>query len=94
MKAIVLNPENPQETPLRAEALTKMSSLRLLIIRNVNFSGVLNTLSNDLQYVSWHKFPFTSLPSSFESDKLVNLIMPYSSIKQLWEGFKVPLQYL
>ncbi|KAK7405064.1 hypothetical protein VNO78_06241 [Psophocarpus tetragonolobus] len=73
---------------LRGDALSKMDHLKLLILENVNFSGVLNHLSNELRYLSWDKYPFTSLPSSFHSNQLVELILPYSNIKQLWKGTK------
>ncbi|KAK4286066.1 hypothetical protein QN277_002677 [Acacia crassicarpa] len=89
VEAIVLNPDDLQETPLKAEALSQMSRLRLIIFpNNVKFSGNLNNLSNELRVLSWHKFPFSSLPSSFEPEKLVELIMPDSNVKQLWEGKK------
>lgn len=79
-----------QETPLKAEAISQMSRLRLIIFpNNVIFSGNLNNLSNELRVLSWHNFPFSSLPSSFEPDKLVELTMPDSNVKQLWEGEKV-----
>ncbi|XP_054814354.1 disease resistance protein Roq1-like [Prosopis cineraria] len=89
VEAIVLNPEDLQETPLKAEALSQMSRLRLIIIpNNVKFSGNLNNLSSELRFLSWHQFPFSSLPSSFEPDKLVELIMPDGNVRQLWEGEK------
>ena len=76
-------------TTYRAEALSRMNRLRLLTLRNVNLSGSLNCLSNDLRYLEWAFYPFTYFPSSCELNKLVELILPYSSIKQLWEGIKV-----
>ncbi|RDX76298.1 TMV resistance protein N, partial [Mucuna pruriens] len=64
------------ETTIRVDALSKMNRLELLILNKLNFSGNLNYLSNEC------------LPSSFHPDKLVELILPYSNIKQLWEGRK------
>ncbi|XP_057448737.1 disease resistance protein RUN1-like [Lotus japonicus] len=81
------------ETTMRADALSKMSHLKLLILENVNFSGGLNHLSNELGYLHWENYPFKCLPPSFQPYKLVELIMPHSSIKQLWEGTK-PLHSL
>ncbi|CAJ2634064.1 unnamed protein product [Trifolium pratense] len=78
---------------LRAESLAKMNRLKLLILWNLNFSGSLNFLSSELGYLRWDKYPFTCLPSSFEPDKLVELILPHSNIRQLWEGTK-PLHNL
>jgi hypothetical protein len=37
----------------------------------------------------WDKYPFTCLPSRFEPDKLVELILRDSNISKLWEGPKV-----
>ncbi|KAK7247077.1 hypothetical protein RIF29_41953 [Crotalaria pallida] len=74
---------------LRAEALSKMSRLRWLKLWGaVEFSGSLNYLSNELRYLYWQNYPFTYIPSSFEPNNLVELYMPSSSIKQLWEGPK------
>ncbi|GAU18045.1 hypothetical protein TSUD_51560 [Trifolium subterraneum] len=95
LEAIVLRryPENIDKiqamSTLRAEALAQMSRLKLLMLWNLNFSGSLNFLSSELGYLCWDKYPFTCLPSSFEPDKLVELILPHSNIRQLWEGTKV-----
>ncbi|XP_054797824.1 disease resistance protein RUN1-like isoform X1 [Prosopis cineraria] len=86
VQAIVLKPEKLQDTPLRAEALSYMRGLVLMILHNVKFSGEIHHLSNELRYVSWDKYPFTRLPSTFEGRKLVELIMPNSSLRLLWEG--------
>ncbi|KAG4390261.1 hypothetical protein GLYMA_06G260100v4 [Glycine max] len=79
---------------MRVDALSTMSSLKLLYLGywnvgfEINFSGTLAKLSNELGYLSWEKYPFECLPPSFEPDKLVELRLPYSNIKQLWEGTK------
>ncbi|XP_054795409.1 disease resistance protein RPV1-like isoform X2 [Prosopis cineraria] len=86
VEAIVLDLEEPKGVTLRIEALSQMINLRLLIFRNVHFSGTLDNLSSKLQHVSWHQYPFTSLPSSFQSDTLVQLIMPDSNVTEVWKG--------
>jgi hypothetical protein len=87
------NPRNWKEiqtmATLRVDALAQMNRLKLLMLSDLNFSGSLNYLSSELGYLCWNKYPFTSLPSSFEPDKLVDLILPHSNIKQLWKGTKV-----
>ncbi|CAJ2630903.1 unnamed protein product [Trifolium pratense] len=99
LEAIVLRryPENIDKiqamSTLRTEALAQMSRLKLLMLWNLNFSGSLNFLSSELGYLCWDKYPFSCLPSSFEPDKLVELILPHSNIRQLWEGTK-PLHNL
>ncbi|XP_013453138.2 disease resistance protein RUN1 isoform X1 [Medicago truncatula] len=71
------------------EHLSKMSNLRLLIIKcNWNISGGSNFLSNELRYVDWHEYPFKYLPTSFHPNELVELILWCSNIKQLWKNKK------
>ncbi|CAN8246081.1 unnamed protein product [Cochlearia groenlandica] len=41
-----------------------------------------------VRYLHWLKFPLEKLPPDFNASKLVNLELPHSSIKQLWEGVK------
>ncbi|XP_057423687.1 disease resistance protein RPP2B-like [Lotus japonicus] len=65
-----------------------MSHLKVLELWNINFSGSLNNLSNELGYLSWYEYPFTCLPSEFQTDKLVKLELRRSNIKQLWEDSK------
>lgn len=72
-----------------AEELSKMSNLRLLILHDVKFMGNLSFLSNKLQFLEWSHYPFSYLPSSFQPNSLVELILPHGNIKQLWKGTKV-----
>ncbi|XP_057749886.1 disease resistance protein RUN1-like isoform X2 [Arachis stenosperma] len=94
LEAIVLPRFHPnreemsERTTLRVEALSQMRHLKLLILGEVNFLGCPNFLSNELGYVDWEDYPFTCLPSSFQPNKLVKLILNYSNIKELWEGIK------
>ncbi|KAI5387618.1 hypothetical protein KIW84_073636 [Lathyrus oleraceus] len=78
-----------KDSMIMAEALSKMSHLRLLIMKGVNISENLSFLSNELRYMEWYRYPFKYLPSSFHPNQLVELILRYSSIKQLWKGKKV-----
>ncbi|XP_072082477.1 disease resistance protein RUN1 isoform X3 [Arachis hypogaea] len=80
--------EMSERTTLRVEALSQMRHLKLLILREANFLGCPNFLSNELGYLDWKDYPFTCLPSSFQPNKLVKLILHYSNIKELWEGIK------
>lgn len=72
-----------------AETLSKMSRLRLLVLNDIKFQGCLKYLSNELKYLFWDKYPFMSLPSSFQPAKLVELILTESNIENLWECTKV-----
>ncbi|MED6156724.1 hypothetical protein PIB30_017098 [Stylosanthes scabra] len=88
VEAIVLPRFLEIREELSVEALSKMSHLKLLMVRKVNFSGCLYFLSYELGYLSWEEYPFTSLPPSFQPIKLVKLILHQSNIKELWEGIK------
>ncbi|XP_061353227.1 disease resistance protein RUN1-like [Gastrolobium bilobum] len=90
VKAIVLDQKDAQSplTIASAEGLSKMTSLRLLILNHMKISGDLNFLSNSLQYLMWRGYPFTSLPSNFEPYRLVELNLRNSSIHRLWDGRK------
>ncbi|XP_062025625.1 TMV resistance protein N-like isoform X2 [Rosa rugosa] len=70
------------------DTFSNMDRLRLLKIWKVKFSGNITYLSNELQYLDWHECPLDSFPSDFQPDKLVELHMCISSIKQLWRGKK------
>ncbi|MED6170036.1 hypothetical protein PIB30_026749 [Stylosanthes scabra] len=73
---------------MSAEALSQMSRLEVLKLGNMNFSGCPHFLSNKLRYLSWCGYPFTCLPSNFQPNKLVKLILHDSNIKELWKGTK------
>ena len=66
-----------------------MTKLRLLQINHVHLPLGLDYLSNELCFMNWEKYPLESLPESFHPNKLVELIMCASSLKQLWKGIKV-----
>ncbi|XP_022634387.1 TMV resistance protein N-like [Vigna radiata var. radiata] len=81
--------------PMRVNGLSKIRHLKLLRLENtllcsdVNFSGSLSHLSNELGYLTWYKYPFECLPQSFQPHKLVELKLRYSSIRRLWSDTKV-----
>ncbi|CAJ2637840.1 unnamed protein product [Trifolium pratense] len=87
VEAMVLNGDE-SDTELLMDALSNMSCLRLLILKDVKCLGSLDNLSNQLRYVAWDGYPFMYLPSSFQPNQLVELILVHSSITQLWEGNK------
>jgi len=47
------------------DGLSKIRHLKLLKLENVNFSGSLNHLSNELGYLTWKNYPFQCLPQIF-----------------------------
>ncbi|XP_057731763.1 disease resistance protein RUN1-like [Arachis stenosperma] len=90
VKAIVLDQKEDvsKYSQLRIEGLSKMMGLKLLILHHKNFSGSLYFLSDNLQYISWHGYPFSSLPVNFDPHSLVELNLRDSNIKLLWESPK------
>ncbi|KAH1247650.1 TMV resistance protein N [Glycine max] len=91
VEVIILEEESDILRTMRIDALSTMSSLKLFYFRKwikINFSGTLAKLSNELGYFYWKKYPFECLPPSFEPNKLVELILRKSNIKQLWEDTK------
>jgi hypothetical protein len=92
VEGIVLNSNDEVDgLYLSAESIMKMKRLRILKLQNINLSQEIKYLSNELRYLEWCRYPFKSLPSTFQPDKLVELHMRHSSIKQLWEGVRVRL---
>ncbi|KAJ4957550.1 hypothetical protein NE237_024661 [Protea cynaroides] len=51
--------------------------------------GSYELLPKELRWLCWHGFPLTSIPSSFNLDKLVDLDMQHSRIKLVWKEFKL-----
>ena len=75
------------------EAFSKMSKLKLLIINDVHILHIPKYLPRGLKCLHWSEYPLKSLPSSFQSDEIVELCMFHSEIKQLWKGIKVRLLF-
>ena len=57
----------------------------------VQFPEGLSYLSNELRVIEWHGYHLKCLPANFQPDKLVELRMHCSCIKQLWKGNLVRL---
>ncbi|XVF70292.1 hypothetical protein PTKIN_Ptkin11bG0149600 [Pterospermum kingtungense] len=70
---------------LSADAFLKMKKLRLLRVSYLPNSHDLKYISNELRLFDWHEYPLKFLPSSFQPDNLVALLLPYSNIEQLWK---------
>ncbi|GMI65475.1 hypothetical protein like AT5G17680 [Hibiscus trionum] len=71
---------------LSADAFSKMRKLRLLKVLGLrNCDNNLNYLSDELRLLDWKGYPLKSLPSCFQPDNLVALLLPYSRLEQLWK---------
>ncbi|RDX88609.1 TMV resistance protein N, partial [Mucuna pruriens] len=88
LEAIVLDNPYISEKTIRVDALSKMRHLKLLTLIGMKFAGRVDYLSNELGYINWEYYPFEYLPQSFQPDSLVQLCLPCSNIKQLWEVTK------
>ncbi|KAL4378687.1 hypothetical protein GQ457_02G037360 [Hibiscus cannabinus] len=73
---------------LSVDAFSKMKKLRLLKVLCLSNCDGLTYLSNELRLLDWKGCPLRSLPSSFQPDNLVALLLQYSRIKQLWKGIR------
>ncbi|RDX86042.1 TMV resistance protein N, partial [Mucuna pruriens] len=96
LEAIVLtdNESRNLEIKMNADIISKMSHLKVLEIRCFNYYfGSLDYLSHELGYLDWTGYPYERLPSSFQTDKLIELSLFRSRVKQLWKGTK-PLHNL
>ena len=92
VEGIFLISPKREEVHLNMDPFPQMCKLRLLKISNVNISGCVGYLSDELRLLEWHKYPLASLPSNFKPDNLVELNMSNSCIKHLWKESKVTLQ--
>ncbi|XP_030966059.1 TMV resistance protein N-like isoform X2 [Quercus lobata] len=88
VEGIFLNssPNKEDNAKVNCEAFSKMRNLRLLNIDNVHLPQGLSFLSSELRLMNWLGYPLKFMPRNFHPNKLVELIMPHSHIKQLWEG--------
>ncbi|XP_031255268.1 TMV resistance protein N-like isoform X2 [Pistacia vera] len=89
VEAIILGKKfNFRASTASAKAFSKMVNLRLLKIRRVQLPEGLEYLSNELRLLDWDGYPLKSLPSNLQLNKLVELKMDGSHIRQLWKGIK------
>ncbi|KAK8501746.1 hypothetical protein V6N12_002482 [Hibiscus sabdariffa] len=85
--------ESNKRLNLSVDAFSKMKKLRLLKVLCLSNCDGLKYLSNELRLLDWKGFPLRSLPSGFQPDNLVALLLQYSCIEQLWKGTR-PLHKL
>ncbi|KHG30618.1 TMV resistance N [Gossypium arboreum] len=80
------NRESSKMLNLSVDAFSKMKKLRLLKVLCLSNCDYLKFLSNELRLLDWKGCPLKSLPSSFQPDNLIALLLPYNRIQQLWKG--------
>jgi len=102
IRSIVVNLLRIKQLHLKPQVFTKMSKLHFLNIytagtRDIRFYepwGLylhqgLESLPNELRYLGWAHYPLESLPSNFSAENLVELHLPYSRLKKLWQEVPV-----
>ncbi|KAB2059671.1 hypothetical protein ES319_A11G322300v1, partial [Gossypium barbadense] len=77
--------ESSKMLNLSPDAFSNMKKLRLLKVLCLSNCNYLKYLSNELRLLDWKGCLLRSLPSSFQPDNLVALLLPYSCIEQLWK---------
>uniref|UniRef100_A0A9I9E2F3 TMV resistance protein N-like n=1 Tax=Cucumis melo TaxID=3656 RepID=A0A9I9E2F3_CUCME len=89
VKVIKLNFPKPTELDIDSRAFEKVRNLVVLDIRNATSSKStdLQYLPNSLRWIKWPHFPFSSLPSTYTMDNLIQLKLPHSSIKHFGKAF-------
>ncbi|GMY39807.1 TMV resistance protein N-like [Fagus crenata] len=88
IQGIVLYFSEPKKVDWNPEGFSKMQYLKLLKISGVQLIHDLKHLPNSLRYLDWSGCPLKSLPSSFQSNELIELCMRNSNIERLWKGTK------
>ena len=71
------------------DAFSNLPNLKLLILHGVHLPYGPKHLPIGLRFLDWSGYPSKSLPSSFQSDELVELCMCNSKVERLWKGIKV-----
>ncbi|KAL2337938.1 hypothetical protein Fmac_012384 [Flemingia macrophylla] len=98
IQGITLDLSQIKDLVLHADTFTKMKSLRFLKFYNtlgqsssntyLDLPETLEPFSHKLRYIEWTGYPFESLPSPFCAKLLVEIHMPCSNVKQLWQGIQ------
>ncbi|CAN8276943.1 unnamed protein product [Cochlearia groenlandica] len=87
--------EIDEQLTINDKVFEGMNNLQFLILDNANIDmpqGI-NNLSQKLRLLEWTYFPMTCLPSKFQTNFLVKLVMRCSKLEKLWEGIR-PLKNL
>lgn len=75
------------------EGMTSLKFLRfygdLIHFKKLHLPRGLNYISRKLTLLDWAHFPMPYLPSNFNPEFLVELIMCHSNLEKLWEGVQV-----
>ncbi|XP_028769801.1 TMV resistance protein N-like [Neltuma alba] len=87
IEGIMLDPPQQEEVEWSGMAFEKMSNLRILVVRNSQFSTNPKYLPSSLRLLDWAGYPSTILPPDFSPKKLVYIKLS-GSLFRLEEPFK------
>ncbi|CAN6858715.1 unnamed protein product, partial [Brassica oleracea] len=100
---ISLDLDDIDEAQIHEKAFTRMSSLHFLKFYKKSLGGKKEVIwgklpktlyfPEELKLLTWPGYPMACMPSNFCPKNLVELRMPNSKLKSLWEGVK-PLTFL
>ncbi|XP_028806188.1 TMV resistance protein N-like [Neltuma alba] len=83
IETIMLDLPEDKEVQWNGEAFKHMKNLKMLVIKNANFSRSPEYLPNTLSVLEWKGYPSKFLPSNFHPTKLIHLDLSNSSIELL-----------
>ncbi|QCE02408.1 maintenance of ploidy protein MOB1 [Vigna unguiculata] len=97
IRSIVINLSRIKQLQLNPQVFARMSKLHFLDFYSKGSCSCLGdqgglylpqgleSLSNELRYLRWTHYPLESLPSKFSAENLVELNLPHSRLKKLWQ---------
>ncbi|KAK8465013.1 hypothetical protein PHAVU_010G132333 [Phaseolus vulgaris] len=98
IRSIVINLLRMKQLHLKPQVFTKMRKLHFLNLYTAGTRDILfcepwglylpqglESLPNELRYLGWTNYPLEYLPSKFSAENLVELHLPYSRVKKLWQ---------
>ncbi|XP_027337321.1 disease resistance-like protein DSC1 [Abrus precatorius] len=97
VEGITLDLSQRVDFHLPADTFNRMTKLRILRLyvpsdkkrlANVCIPRVFEQFSNELRYLEWNGYPLKFLPQNFCPKSLVEIHMPYSHVKELWQGMQ------
>ncbi|KDP38818.1 hypothetical protein JCGZ_04975 [Jatropha curcas] len=88
---------NERRIEISTKTFMKMPNLRFLRIYGFQCNlpdGLDLFLPEELRFFYWNNYPLKSLPLKFCPNNLVQLLLPESQLKQLWDGDNKPFKSL
>ncbi|XP_031122162.1 TMV resistance protein N-like [Ipomoea triloba] len=82
IEGMIVNSNMLKNVPLNTQIFKKMVKLRILILNGTCLSGSFKYLSNELRLLRLHYCNLSCIPSNFRCEKLVELDMEGSNIKE------------